>query len=178
MNDGGTGEQTEEASLEEKNRAMELPHVEGSIPSKTLPSSNSEIAVRVDIAAGPFGYHRLCGHIIGRHCLGKHVKSKGHWRNQCPLCRQVWFPRVQSPPFPLATPRRISRNPFTGILRICDRVIDPRIRAAEAAASGDMDHGTAFMQRVMQEFPAKNDMDEIEGSLENIERRLRRLYEM
>jgi len=152
-----------------------------------LSEPQQEWAVKVDMIAEWFGTKRCCGHIIGRKCLEKHLKGPGPWRNKCPLCRDVWFhevaprdaqPRAETPEPPSTTraPRRSQR--------IAER------RSASQRTSGSI-RGVArtpsrqrpqrrpirFTQRLMAALEVEDGTEEVKGTMEEVERRLNRLYE-
>jgi hypothetical protein len=69
------------------------PYIEMPTTEQSVASEDGEWPVSVDMVAEWFGPKRCCGHIMGRLCLQKHLKTVGEWSNTCPICRDIWFHR-------------------------------------------------------------------------------------
>lgn len=148
---------------------------------------HQEWAVKVDMIAEWFGTKRCCGHIIGRKCLEKHLKGPGPWRNKCPLCRDVWFHEVA--PRGAQLPAEVPEAPSaTRAPRRSQRIAERRSMSLRPVGAR---HGIArtqprqrpqrrpirFTQRLMAALEVEDGTEEVKGTMEEVERRLNRLYE-
>ncbi|OAK94481.1 hypothetical protein IQ06DRAFT_286556 [Phaeosphaeriaceae sp. SRC1lsM3a] len=158
-------------------------------------SPDREFAVSIDMVAEWHGSKRLCGHVLGRKCFEKHLKSKGAWRNRCPLCRDVWFrgddvdereddEAVQddestTPEQPTMRPRRSAR--------ISARTNSGRNTSLQPMSANNGVNRTHHTQRgsrrprhCTQQLLAALEVcangDEVTGTMDDVERRLHTLY--
>ncbi|KAH7119895.1 hypothetical protein B0J11DRAFT_534821 [Dendryphion nanum] len=139
----------------------------------TASAKQSEIPVCVRLSAGAFGHRRLCGHVLGQHCLEILMMSKGPWRHKCPVCRHEWSSGENN--LKLFTPPQspISRNPFRAILQLGKKTFQSE-RPQNAGDS--MEYSTAFMQRIVEEFKLNSRDEDITGTIDDVEKRLREFY--
>lgn len=157
---------------------------------------DQEFAVSIDMVAEWHGSKKLCGHVLGRKCFERHLRSKGAWRNRCPLCRDVWFhgdeaideedtdEEVQEdePSEPDATtipPRRSARvaaqtipGPNISSPRLSVSSGVNRARYGQQQSSGPRH----FTRKLLAALEVRADGDEVAGTMEDVERRLKTLY--
>lgn len=168
------------------------------IPSTpNLNDSQPEWAVRVDLAAAQDGSTRCCGHIFGRRCLERHLKSAGRWHNKCPLCRAVWFtspvfdpptpPRLLPPPRPrsgsaalsaLATASIPSNLTWRTTAALRARLQDEEFRRDQDLSNRlRLQRSVNFIQQVLERFSVVDGSEEVKASVEEVETVLEQLYE-
>ncbi|KAF2658544.1 hypothetical protein K491DRAFT_676360 [Lophiostoma macrostomum CBS 122681] len=143
-------------------------------------SQEQEYPVRVDIAATPTGSVRLCGHIFGRKCLEQHLRTKGPWSKNCPLCRRVWFKNeekeTENTHSALSSTLRLSWFPRPERQRHREHMAS----AGQSEAGAQPDEETfrqSFMQQVLDALEAEKGSREVRGSVEDVERALQKLYQ-
>lgn len=147
----------------------------------TNSAPTAEWAVQIDISATAQRSTRLCGHIFGSRCLQIHLKSKGAWRNKCPLCRCVWFPETAAPPSEITSERVpwLERARMRRSLQIGSRGRGEddsggvRVNSEMAERlNGEQD----FLRRVLDTFEIGDGRREVRGSVEEVTDVLERLY--
>ncbi|KAH7406292.1 hypothetical protein DE146DRAFT_744417 [Phaeosphaeria sp. MPI-PUGE-AT-0046c] len=147
-------------------------------------SPDQDFAISVDMVAEWHGSKRLCGHVLGRQCFEKHLRSRGAWRNKCPLCRDVWFQGNQAEeevsdqqaqedahhvPEQTTTPPRRSA-------RIASRTsVDRNTSPERMSARSGVDRARCRQQRPSA-LEVRADGDEVTGTMGDVERRLHTLY--
>jgi hypothetical protein len=148
-----------------------------------------EGSVSVDVVAEWQGLRRLCGHIIGRRCLEKYIKSSGAWRNKCPICRCIWFGEVapaneqqhrqragQELPR-LRRSRRIAAQRGANQHHLGQAISE---RDSVRQCQWDERHqlrSVHLTQQILDALEVGDETGGVEGTLEEVEQRLMTLYE-
>jgi hypothetical protein len=190
------------AALDNDSRTCPICHEDYTEPytsdSNEIPGdANKEWAVSVDMVAEIRGRKRCCGHIIGRRCLKKHISGRGLWKNKCPLCRDVWFginatahtgtttsPRAvrvdhsDRSSQPLRRSLRIAAQATTqresSVYRMSNRNgVGPSRRAHRSDRHSD---SSSFVQDLLGTLGVVEGSDQVQGTLEQVERQLEGLY--
>jgi hypothetical protein len=148
-----------------------------------------EGAVSVDMIAEWYGPRRLCGHVIGRRCLEKHITASGAWRNKCPICRCIWFhedvsanEQLHRKQVPQELPRlrrsrRISARRGASQDHL-EQAISERdgIRRVQLHQRHQL-RSVHFTQQLLDALKVADGTGEVKGTLEEVEKRLKTLYE-
>lgn len=170
------------------------PYIDISTPNQEA-SPDREFAVSIDMVAEWHGSKRLCGHVLGRKCFERQLKSKGAWRNRCPLCRDVMFrgddvdegeddEEVQDdestvPEQPTMRPRRSTR--ISARTNSGRNTSLPHMSASSGVNRARHTQRSSrrprhFTQQLFAVLKVCADGDEVTGTMDDVERRLHTLY--
>jgi hypothetical protein len=163
-------------------------YVEPPVTSGSEVSEDEEWPVSVDMVAEWFGPKRCCGHIMGRKCLEKHLKTVGEWSNTCPLCRDCWFHRIVPEGVDESEDGEDQDAPAEPVRR------SPRLAARRGGAepttserNGVGQHQSNkrrrrlrpahFATRLLAALEVQDGCDGVTGTLEEVKEKLDKLYE-
>ncbi|KAF2877201.1 hypothetical protein BDV95DRAFT_481577 [Massariosphaeria phaeospora] len=168
------------------------PYGEYTPTSVDLEDGRAEWAVRVDISAAHDGGTRCCGHIFGRRCLEKHLRTAGAWHNKCPICRAVWFSYARSDTNQSTS---TATTQTTSALLNATATVSPRVpwlsrstlrrrhrnggigRVSSGLSNrGRLQRASGFIQHVLDAFEVEEGSDEVKASVEQVEVTLEQLY--
>jgi hypothetical protein len=157
----------------------------GSSSPDQVREPEEEGAVSVDMIAEWYGLRRLCGHVIGRTCLEKHITAPGAWRNKCPICRCIWYHDV--------APRNEQQQEQRAPQELPRLRRSRRLAAQRGESQAYLDYAISerddirqvqhrlrpgyFTQQLLRALEVEDGTAEVKGTLEEVEQRLKTLYE-
>jgi hypothetical protein len=158
------------------------------------PEPESEWAVSVDYAAEWFGLKKCCGHVVGRCCLEKHLRTRGAWKNKCPICRDIWYHEVA--PEKTQVNEQLAAQahlrPRTANEPRRSQRIAARLPEAQGPSTPSMSDRSGisrkrysqrpqtrpprFMRQLLAALGVEDVSDGVRGTKEEVQRRLERMY--